>query len=120
VAGPDRTYALQQNKQLLDHLVRNGEQIGRHSEPERLGGLEVDRELEPGRLRDRQADLNRGDVPNMPASSLGSYCSRSRVSVWHYPLWKRHWRAHEVALTDLDTAVAQNIVGGRVMKIEVR
>src|SRR6202045_2440292 len=40
VAGPDRTYALQQNKQLLDHLVCNGEQIGRHSEPERLGGLE--------------------------------------------------------------------------------
>ena len=32
---------------------------------------------------------------------------------------QRDGGAHKVALADLDTAMAQNIVGGRVMKIEV-
>ena len=38
---------------LLDHLVRAGEQRGRHGEAKRLGGLEIDGELKFGRLRDR-------------------------------------------------------------------
>ena len=39
---------------LLDHLVRAREQHGRHFEAERLRGLQVDNELEPGRLLNRQ------------------------------------------------------------------
>src|ERR1700730_18604417 len=33
---------------------------------------------------------------------------------------QRDGRAHEVAFADLDAAVAQNVIGGRVMEIEVR
>ena len=36
-------------RHLFDHLVGTGEQRGRHSEAERLGGLEVDHQLEFGR-----------------------------------------------------------------------
>jgi hypothetical protein len=39
---------------LLDHLVGEGEQIWRHLDAERPSGLQVDDELEPGRLHDRQ------------------------------------------------------------------
>src|SRR5438034_3847786 len=38
----------------LDHLVGEREQLGRNVEPERLRGLDVDGELKPGRLQDRQ------------------------------------------------------------------
>ena len=41
---------------LLDHLVGGGQQRFRDDEAERLGGLEVDDELEAGRLHDRQVD----------------------------------------------------------------
>src|SRR5437762_3273429 len=40
--------------QLLDHLVGAGDQHGRHLEAKRLGGLEIDDELEAGGLLDRQ------------------------------------------------------------------
>jgi hypothetical protein len=39
---------------LLDHVVGPHQQRGRNFEAERLGGLEVDDELEFGRLLDRQ------------------------------------------------------------------
>src|SRR5207248_9640560 len=38
----------------LDHLVRAGEDRERHGEAERLGGLEIDHQLEFGGLFDRQ------------------------------------------------------------------
>src|SRR5262249_60874433 len=38
----------------FDHLVRACEQHWRHVEAERPGGLEIDHEVEPGRLDDRQ------------------------------------------------------------------
>src|SRR5688572_17611346 len=39
---------------LLDHLVSAGEEGGRDSEAERLRGLEIDNQLQRGRLHDRQ------------------------------------------------------------------
>jgi hypothetical protein len=38
---------------LFDHLVGEHEQVVRNSEAERIGGLEVDNEIEFGRLLDR-------------------------------------------------------------------
>src|SRR5205814_1699767 len=39
---------------LLDHRVGEREQLEWDLKAERLGGLEIDHKLEPGRLRDRQ------------------------------------------------------------------
>ena len=47
------TFALQQIF-LLDHLVGAGEQRRRHVDAERLGGRQIDDELELGRLHHRQ------------------------------------------------------------------
>src|SRR5262245_23753427 len=49
-----RLNALQQKTQLFDHLVGEREQIVGDLEAERLGGPEVDHELELGRLQNRQ------------------------------------------------------------------
>jgi hypothetical protein len=46
-------YAPQEIASLFDHLVGERQQIVRQFDPERLGGDEVDHELELGRLHDR-------------------------------------------------------------------
>src|SRR3954469_16533109 len=47
------TYAARQNW-LIDHLVGAGKEGWRNGDPERFGGLEIDHQLEPGRLLHRQ------------------------------------------------------------------
>src|SRR5271169_3231618 len=49
-----RTHAPQQTVSLFDHVVGECQQLRWHFEAERLGGLEVDHELEFGGLHDRQ------------------------------------------------------------------
>ena len=39
---------------LFDHFVGAGNERGRHAEPERLGGLEMNHEVEFSRLLDRK------------------------------------------------------------------
>ena len=48
-----RTHALQQTVQLFDHRVGANQQRRRHGEAKGVGGLEVDHQLEFGRLFDR-------------------------------------------------------------------
>jgi hypothetical protein len=48
------TFTCRVAKGLLDHLVGDCEQRGRHGETERLGRFEVNDQFEPGRSLDRQ------------------------------------------------------------------
>jgi hypothetical protein len=50
----EATYAPQQTEPLFDHLVGEREQRGWHFEAERFRGLEVDHQLELGRLHNWQ------------------------------------------------------------------
>jgi hypothetical protein len=52
-SGQNRPPAPQQKALLFDHLVGAGGQPGRHVKAKRLGGFQVDDELEPGGLIDR-------------------------------------------------------------------
>src|SRR6185295_20284401 len=54
---------------LFDHFIRDGNEPRWNGEAERLGGLEIDDELEFGRLQDRQIGRLRAfqDLPNIVA-----------------------------------------------------
>jgi hypothetical protein len=54
LGAKNRPHALQQTALLFDDLVGAAEQRDRDRDTERFGGLEVDHELEPGRLLDGQ------------------------------------------------------------------
>jgi hypothetical protein len=49
-----RTRAVQQRTSLFDHIVGATEHQWRHGETQRLGGLEVDHQLELSRQLDRE------------------------------------------------------------------
>jgi len=53
LCAKSRHSALQQKALLVDHLVGEGKQFGRHINTERLGDVEIDYQLELGRLQDR-------------------------------------------------------------------
>src|SRR5438132_7944920 len=48
------THALQQRAESFDHLVGSSKKRVRHGQAKRLGGLDVDGQLELGRLLDRE------------------------------------------------------------------
>jgi hypothetical protein len=50
------TSQIQKSARLFNYLVGEGEQFVRNSQAERLGGLEVDDELESGGLHDRKVE----------------------------------------------------------------
>ena len=50
-----RPTALQQKSVLFDHLVGEHEEVVWHFDPERPGGVEIDDEIEFGRLLDRES-----------------------------------------------------------------
>ena len=69
-------YAPQQISPLFDHLVGAGEQGWRHFEAKRLGSLEVDNQLEFGRLLDRKIGRlltleNAIDIAGRPPIRIG-------------------------------------------------
>src|SRR5947207_13131160 len=50
----NRTYTLQTNLQLFDHLIGAGEERRGNVDADRLGGFQIDHEIELGCLLDRQ------------------------------------------------------------------
>src|SRR5229473_231481 len=74
-AGQFRTHAVRETASSFDHLVGERQELVRHVEPERLGGLEVDHEFEFSRAASVAATLRRRSTS---ASSITPLSEDSR------------------------------------------
>src|SRR5438876_7563190 len=76
----EETHAPQQTTALFDHLVGAGEQCRWHNDAKRLCGLQIDHQLELGRLFDRQVGrlrtlenlVDEDGGPTIKISNIGS------------------------------------------------
>src|SRR5262249_32658365 len=98
----------------FDHLVGERQQVGRNREAERAGGIEVDHQLEFGRLQHWQVDGLRG-FEDLTAHYAGlTKPTRNIGPVAHQPpdLWKSAMSYCHMSFDWCSEAIA-NAVGGK-------